>query len=211
KALNQVLAAKDTETRGHSERVATYALKLGQVLGLDSPCLVGLEQGALLHDIGKVAVPDAILLKPGPLSADEQRVMRGHVQHGLAIVRNVPLLSEAAHVIGEHHERFDGTGYPNQLCGDQIHIFARVFALADALDALLSNRPYRPSQPYCVARQEIERSVGSHFDPHVVRAFLTVPQEVWFTLREDTSSRQFTSRLIDTAGARTALRQMASC
>jgi HD-GYP domain-containing protein (c-di-GMP phosphodiesterase class II) len=135
-----------------------------------------LEQGAALHDIGKIGVPDAVLHKPGQLNAAEQRTMRQHVQHGLNIVAGMPFLSDARFVIGQHHERFDGSGYPQGLCAQEIHIHARIFAVADALDAILSDRSYRASQPYRIARPEIQANSGSHFDPGVVEAFLESPR-----------------------------------
>ncbi|MGH9822128.1 MAG: HD-GYP domain-containing protein [Blastocatellia bacterium] len=211
RAFNRALCARDAETSDHSERVAAYALKLAQMLGLDDYSLVGLEQGALLHDIGKLGVPDAILRKPGPLTNAEQLVMRTHVEHGLAIVREIPFLSEARHVIAEHHERYDGRGYPRGLVGAEIHIQARIFAVADALDALLSHRPYRAAQSFEFASQEIHRNAGAHFDPQVVEAFSSVPEADWLTLRSHSEMRQFTSGVTDTLRARTAFLRLASC
>ena len=149
RALARALEVKDVETHGHSERVVAYCLKLGRRLGLSQRELIAFEQGALLHDIGKIGVRDSILLKPGPLTEDQWVEMRADIQHDLAIIEGIDFLSGAQAVVGQHHEKFDGSGYPNGLSGDSIHIQARVFAVADAFDALTSDRPYRAARPYC--------------------------------------------------------------
>src|SRR5262249_61874273 len=132
-------------------------------MGLSASDLVSLEQGALLHDIGKVGVPDSVLLKPGALTTDEWVRMRAHVELGLRIIEGVEFLSGARFVVGQHHEKYDGSGYPNRLKGDSIHIHARIFAVADAFDAILSDRPYRAGQSYEVACKEIVAGIGVHF------------------------------------------------
>jgi len=185
RGLARTLEARDIETRGHSDRVVAYSLKLGKRLGLSSNDLIALEQGALLHDIGKVGVPDAVLLKPGSLTTDEWVRMREHVSHGLRIIEDVEFLSGARWVVGQHHEKYDGSGYPNKLRGDAIHIHARIFAVADAYDAIRSDRPYRAGQSHEIACQEIAAGTGSHFDPRVVSAFMSIPKEEWDEIRRN--------------------------
>lgn len=183
RGLARTLEARDIETRGHSDRVVAYSMKLGRKMGLGSNQLIALEQGALLHDIGKVGVPDAVLLKPGSLTTDEWVRMRAHVGHGLRIIDGVEFLSGAQFVVGQHHEKYDGTGYPNKLRGDAIHIHARIFAVADAYDAIRSDRPYRAGQSHEVACDEIAAGSGSHFDPKVVNAFMSISREQWEEVR----------------------------
>ena len=183
KGLARTLEARDIETRGHSDRVVAYSLALGNRLGLSASDLVSLEQGALLHDIGKVGVPDSVLLKPGALTTDEWVRMRAHVEQGLRIIEGVEFLSGARFVVGQHHEKYDGSGYPNNLKGDSIHVHARIFAVADAFDAILSDRPYRAGQPYEVACKEIVAGSGAHFDPEVVNAFMSIRREEWEEIR----------------------------
>jgi len=183
KGLARTLEARDIETRGHSDRVVAYSLALGNRMGLSASDLVSLEQGALLHDIGKVGVPDSVLLKPGALTTDEWVRMRAHVEQGLRIIEGVEFLSGARFVVGQHHEKYDGSGYPNKLKGDSIHIHARIFAVADAFDAILSDRPYRAGQSYEVACKEIVAGSGAHFDPGVVNAFMSIGREEWEEIR----------------------------
>jgi cyclic di-GMP phosphodiesterase len=183
RGLARTLEARDIETRGHSDRVVAYSLALGNRLGLSASDLVSLEQGALLHDIGKVGVPDSVLLKPGPLTTDEWVRMRAHVEQGLRIIEGVEFLSGARFVVGQHHEKYDGSGYPNKLKGDGIHIHARIFAVADAFDAILSDRPYRAGQSYEIACKEIAVGSGTHFDPKVVNAFMSIRREEWDEIR----------------------------
>src|SRR5690349_9686070 len=158
-------------------------MKLGKRMGLTLNDLIALEQGALLHDIGKVGVPDAVLLKPGSLTTDEWVRMRAHVGHGLRIIDGVEFLAGARFVVGQHHEKYDGTGYPHKLRGDAIHIHARIFAVADAYDAIRSDRPYRAGQPHEVACEEICANSGTHFDPRVVNAFMSIGKEEWEVVR----------------------------
>ena len=183
RGLAGTLEARDIETRGHSDRVVAYSMRLGQEMGLTSNELIGLEQGALLHDIGKVGVPDAVLLKPGSLTTDEWVRMREHVGHGLRIIEGVEFLTGARWVVGQHHEKYDGSGYPNKLRGDAIHIHARIFAVADAYDAIRSDRPYRAGQSHEIACEEIAANSGSHFDPKVVNAFMSIRKDEWEAIR----------------------------
>lgn len=184
KALVQALETRDFETHGHSERVVTFSLRLGYELGLDKDGLRNLELGALLHDIGKIGVPDAILRKPAQLSEDEWYKMRLHPTHGQRILRNIPFLEGAARVVSQHHEKWDGTGYPSGLRGGEIDIGARIFAVVDAFDAMISNRIYRRGRSYKDAVTELERCAGTQFDPEIVEAFKNVPREDWEILRE---------------------------
>jgi len=183
RALARALEARDVETAGHSDRVVAYSLRLGRELGLTHKELIGLEQGALLHDIGKIGVRDSILLKRGPLSEEEWVEMRGHIDHGLRIIAGIDFLQGASPVVREHHEKYDGSGYPAGLQGEMIHIHARIFAVADAFDAITSDRPYRAAASYDDARREIIINSGAHFDPKAVSAFLNVPESEWIEIR----------------------------
>src|SRR3954451_544749 len=176
-ALAAALESRDISTGEHSSRVQRYALELTRVLApelLDNPSV---EFGYLLHDIGKVGIPDRILQKPGPLTVQERRVMQGHTTLGAQILGGVGLLDHhGIEVVLHHHERWDGEGYPAQLTGEEIPLPARIFAVADALDAMTSERPYRPAGSWSHAIDEIERCAGDQFDPQVVEAFReTVP------------------------------------
>lgn len=178
--LVAALDAREHETGDHSQRVVRYTLATARRMRLPEAELPDLGRGALLHDIGKIGVPDAILLKLGKLSPDEWAVMRKHPQIGFNILRSVDFLARPAEMVLSHQERYDGTGYPRGLAGDQIPLSARIFALADTYDALTSNRPYRPRVSPEAARAEIEQHVGTQFDPACAAAFLslTVPELV---------------------------------
>ncbi|MCI0489720.1 MAG: response regulator [Blastocatellia bacterium] len=197
RALAGALEARDVETSGHSDRVVAYCLRLGRELGISHNDLIGLEQGALLHDIGKIGVPDSILLKCGPLTDEEWREMRRHIEHGLSIIDGIDFLSGARPVVGQHHEKYNGSGYPRGLRGEAIHINARIFAVADAYDAITSDRPYRAAQAYVQARDEIVANAGSHFDPKVVKAFLKVPESEWAEIRRTAESKDYIEQIIE--------------
>jgi response regulator RpfG family c-di-GMP phosphodiesterase len=182
-ALASALDARDSETRGHSERVVAYSLRLGIQVDLSREDLLSLEQGALLHDVGKIGVRDAILLKPDKLTAEEWKEMRLHTEFGRTILEQVPFLARAIPVVAQHHERWNGGGYPLGLSGEQIDIKARVFAVADALDAITSDRPYHRASSYEFASSELRRQQGTQFDPRIVEAFLEVPIEEWQEIR----------------------------
>lgn len=184
KALVQALETRDFETHGHSERVVTFSLRLGHELGLDKEALRDLELGALLHDIGKIGVPDAVLRKPAKLNEDEWEKMRLHPLHGQKILRNIKFLEGAAQIVSQHHEKWDGSGYPYGLRGEDIDIGARIFAVVDAFDAMISDRVYRKGRPYKDAVEELERCAGTQFDPLIVEAFKHIPKEDWEILRE---------------------------
>jgi len=197
RALAEALEARDCETRGHSDRVVAYCLRLGSELGLAHSDLIRLEQGALLHDIGKIGVPDAILLKRGGLSTEEWAEMRRHIAHGLRIIDRIDFLSGARPVVGQHHEKFDGSGYPAGLRGKAIHINARIFAVADAFDAITSDRPYRRARSYAEAREEIISCTDSHFDPQVVKGFLRIAESEWAEICRTAVSRDYLEQIID--------------
>lgn len=184
KALAQALETRDFETHGHSERVVTFSLRLGYEIGLEQDAMKDLELGALLHDIGKIGVPDAILRKPGRLTALEWEKMKLHPVHGFRILKNIPFLEGAAKVVSQHHERWDGKGYPNGLKGEAIDIGARIFSVIDAFDAMISDRVYRAGRNYDDAVAELEECAGSQFDPMIVEAFKNVPRDDWQILRE---------------------------
>lgn len=184
KALVQALEMRDFETRGHSERVVTFSVRLGLELGLDKETLGNLELGAFLHDIGKIGVPDAILRKPAKLTETEREKMKLHTLYGQKILRNIPFLEGAANIVVQHHERWDGEGYPHKLRGEEIDIGARVFAVADAFDAMISDRIYRSGRSYKEALEELKKHAGTQFDPEVVEAFSRVPEEDWESLKK---------------------------
>jgi putative nucleotidyltransferase with HDIG domain len=182
RALSNAVEARDAYTGQHAERVAAYGLRIGNVVGLDVDRQM--EFGFLLHDIGKVAVPDAILFKTTYLTPEEYALVERHPVIGAEILRDVDFLSEAIVVVRHHHERWDGCGYPDGLGGEEIPLAARVFAVADALDALTTDRPYRPAVGWTEARQEIRTFAGTQFDPAVVAAYDTIPDEELALLRD---------------------------
>ncbi len=171
RALSNAVEARDAYTGKHAERVAAYGLELARATGSSLAVDPQIEFGFLLHDIGKVAVPDAILFKPHPLSAQERDLMERHPLIGWEILRGIEFLGVAKLVVRSHHERWDGSGYPDQLTGDDIPHAARVFAVADTLDALTTTRPYREALPFDRAREIIREGAGTQFDPSVVDAF----------------------------------------
>ena len=183
KALTAALETRDQETHGHSERVVNFSLRLGRELGLGEGQMRSLEFGSLLHDIGKIGVPDAILRKPARLTEEEWVKMREHPLHGSEILEGIDFLEGAACVVAQHHEKWDGSGYPHGLRGEQIDLNARIFAVADAFDAITSDRVYRRGRTYEVAVNELTRCAGTHFDPRVVEAFLRVPRRDWIKMR----------------------------
>jgi putative nucleotidyltransferase with HDIG domain len=177
-ALVAALDAREQETGDHSQRVVRFTLAIAERLGISSPAVDEVGRGALLHDIGKIGVSDRILLKPGPLTPDEWTEMRRHPDIGFEIISGIPFLKPAAEIVLSHQERWDGTGYPRRLSREQIPLGARIFAVADTLDAIVSDRPYRKGQTFAAARAEIARCAGTQFDPQVVEAFLTLDEDL---------------------------------
>jgi putative nucleotidyltransferase with HDIG domain len=202
-ALGDALDLKDRETEGHSRRVTAFTIAIARAMGLTADQIRVIARGAFLHDIGKMAIPDAILNKPGALTPDEAGIMREHSYHGYQIVKKIPFLQEAAEIVYAHQERFDGTGYPRGLKGEQIPLGARMFAVADTLDAITSDRPYRPAQTLTAAREEIQRWAGRQFDPEVVKMFLSMPENIWDDLRKEINSRVY--RFALTAAAKSSV------
>jgi cyclic di-GMP phosphodiesterase len=184
-ALASALGTKDTGTRQHSQRVQRYALELAATIDSQLAADPGLEYGFLLHDIGKIGVPDQILLKPSSLSPSELRVMQAHTVLGAQMIGGVAFLQGVGvDIVRSHHERWDGGGYPDGLAGTDIPLSARIFAVADALDAMTSDRPYRPSLTWADAGQEIVREAKAQFDPDVARAFVEREQRLRVIRRE---------------------------
>jgi len=178
-ALVAALDAREHETSDHSQRVVRYSVAIARRLGIQEAEIPDLSRGALLHDIGKIGVPDAILLKPGKLTQEEWVEMRKHPQTGYTILEPIPFLTGPAGLVLSHQERFDGGGYPRGLAGEAIPIGARIFAIADTFDAITSNRPYRRGASVDVAREEIRRCAGAQFDKACAEAFLSMkPEEV---------------------------------
>jgi putative nucleotidyltransferase with HDIG domain len=184
-ALGGALDLKDAETEGHCQRVTAFTISIAKEMKVDPALLPHIVRAAFLHDIGKMAIPDGILRKPGPLTAEEREVMRRHCEIGYGMLVRIPFLREAAEIVLAHQEFYDGTGYPRGLRGEEIPLGARIFAVADTLDAMISDRPYRKALPISHARAEIERCSGTQFDPSVVKVFLSMPQSLWVELRED--------------------------
>jgi HD-GYP domain-containing protein (c-di-GMP phosphodiesterase class II) len=185
RALANAVEARDAYTGKHAERVAAYGLAIARAAGIDIAGSPEIDFGFLLHDVGKVAVPDAILFKTAPLSEAEYALVRRHPVIGTEILRDVHFLGDAKVVVRHHHERYDGTGYPDGLAGDDIPLAARVFAVADALDALTTDRPYRPASSFDAAREEIRRGTGTQFCPTAVAAFERIGDGRFEAIRED--------------------------
>jgi len=188
--LLYLMAATDgyEDTVGHSRLVARYTLLLTKTLGIaDRNFSVEIERGALLHDIGKIGIPDSILRKPGSLTENEREIIKEHPFLGCEMVQEFSFLRKASSVILFHHESYDGQGYPYGLKGEEIPLEARIFAIADTLDAITSDRPYRKGNSFRSAFDEIERVRGTQFDPAMVDAFLSVPEEKWQQIRKETA------------------------
>jgi len=184
-ALVRALDAREHETSDHSQRVVKYTEVIAERLGLRGPELEEIGRGALLHDIGKIGVPDAVLLKPAKLTPEEWKEMRRHPDIGYDMIRSIEFLNTPAAIVLSHQERFDGKGYPRCLRGEEIHIGARIFAVADTLDAMTSDRPYRRGTTFENAVAEVQRCAGSQFDPEVVRAFLDIGVKNLRRIKED--------------------------
>src|SRR5467141_2519143 len=187
-ALGSALDLKDAETEGHCQRVTAFTISIARTVPVPNAYLPVLARAAFLHDIGKMGVPDNVLLKPGPLDDAEKAIMRRHCQIGYDMLIRIPFLRDAAEIVLAHQEFYDGTGYPRGLKGEQIPLGARIFSIADSLDAMISDRPYRKALPMSHAREEIQRCAGTQFDPRVVEVFLSIPDEHWAELRANLGS-----------------------
>lgn len=184
RALVTALDTRDEETQGHSMRVVYYTLKIAQLMGVTDPNTSKvLEYGALLHDIGKIGIPDAILRKPGKLTPEEWVVMKQHPKIGYEILNRIEFLEEASIMVLHHHENFDGNGYPAGLKGEEIPIGSRIFAVADTMDAMTSDRVYRKALSLETVSSELRKFSGKQFDPEVVEAFHRYSLDDWARLR----------------------------
>jgi putative nucleotidyltransferase with HDIG domain len=184
RALASAVEARDAYTGRHAERVAAYGLELARAAGMQLSDEPQIEFGFLLHDVGKVAVPDAILFKPGPLTASERLIVEQHPVTGSEIVRDIDFLGAARDVIRSHHERWDGNGYPDHMAGTDIPLSARVFAVADTIDALTTIRPYRRASSFAKARAIILKEAGTHFDPDIIAAYESMPDAALMAIRK---------------------------
>jgi len=181
-AFNQLLDLKDLNTGVHSTRLAEWGMRVGQELGLEEAQLQNLEVAGLLHDIGKVGIPDAILRKPAKLDDDEYALMKKHPEYGWAVLRMLPGFERAALDVLHHHEMFDGKGYPAGLKETEIPIVSRIVSVIDAFDAMVSSRPYRKGLPYEEAVRRLIQSSGTQFDPAVVQCFLSFAESEMATV-----------------------------
>ena len=188
-ALGSALDLKDAETEGHSRRVTAYTIAIAHKMGLPKEKINVIARGAFLHDIGKMAISDKILNKPGKLTEEEMGTMKEHCYLGYKIISRIPFLAEAAEIVYSHQERYDGQGYPRGLKGDGIPLGARMFSIADTLDAMTSDRVYRPAQTFEAARKEIELWSGRQFDPEIVKVFLEMPISIFEDLRKDINAQ----------------------
>jgi putative nucleotidyltransferase with HDIG domain len=193
-ALGDALDLKDAETEGHSKRVTAFTIAIARAMGLPQDRVRVVARGAFLHDVGKMAIPDAILRKPGRLSPEEQAIMQQHALLGYQMLRKIPFLHEAADIVYSHQERYDGSGYPRGLKGDQIPLGARIFAIADTFDAMTSDRPYRAAQSVSSGRREIARQAGKQFDPEIVSVFQSISEQIWQELRTEIEAQSHTRR-----------------
>jgi len=188
--LGAAIDLRDSPTAGHSRRVFLYSIEIAKAMGGLESQMRNIAMGAWLHDIGKLAIPDAILLKPGSLTDEERAIMQRHAQIGYDLVKGIPFLAEAAEIIFAHHERCDGSGYPRGLKTEEIPAGARIFAVADTFDAMTSDRPYRHALPFQASREVIEQGEGKQYDSEVAKVFLRIPDETWETIRRETAAIQ---------------------
>ncbi|MFY9976903.1 MAG: HD-GYP domain-containing protein [Candidatus Sulfotelmatobacter sp.] len=182
---------KDAETEGHSRRVTAFTIAIARAMGVPREQILVIARGAFLHDFGKMAIPDSILLKPGKLNDDERTIMREHCYHGYQMLKKIPFLADACEIVYSHQEHFDGSGYPRGLKSAEIPLGARIFAVADTLDAIISDRPYRRARSLAAARKEIQDWSGRQFDPEVVEVFQRMPDEVFEDLRREINAQSY--------------------
>lgn len=188
--IGDALALKNTNAEQHSKRVTAFAISLARAMGLNSDQTRTIARGAFLHDVGKIAIPDAILFKPTALTADEQAAMREHCLKGYEILKKVAFVAEAAEIVYSHHERYDGTGYPRGLKGDAIPLGARIVAVANTLDVITSDQPYRRARSFAAAPEEIRHCSGTQFDPEIVQTFLAMPENLWGGLKREIEQKK---------------------
>lgn len=189
-AFGDALAGKDAQTGRHCKRVTAFTIAIARAMRLPKEQIKVIARGAFLHDIGKLTIPDAILLKPGTFTTDEVAIMRQYVCRGYEIIKTIPFLAEPAEIVYAHQECPDGTGYPRGLKGEQIPLGARLVAVANTLDAIMSDLPYRRAQSFGAARQEIQRCSGRQFDPEIVSTFLAMPGIIWEQVRSEIDSKR---------------------
>lgn len=199
RALDAALQARDICTHTHCQRVIYYSLTLGRLMGLSEHELVTLERGVFLHDIGKIHMPDSVLLKPGVLSETERTVMQQHSLIGYDMLRHNPLLTDAAEIVLTHHERYNGSGYPMGLRGEDIPLGARICAITDTFDALTSIRPYRTPMSFEEACTYIQSEGGRHFDPSIVDTFTVLEPSRWAAIQRLASTKATLSSLFQAA------------
>jgi response regulator RpfG family c-di-GMP phosphodiesterase len=185
---------RDTETQWHSRRVSLFSRKIAESVGIREPELTLIEQGALLHDIGKIGVRDSILLKPGPLTPEEWVEMKLHPEIGYRMLAKITYLKDPSHIVWQHQERWDGKGYPNGLKGQDIVVGARIFCIADTMDAITSDRPYRKGRDLAFAKSEIGRVGGTQLDPDLVAAYLAIPDSAWHDIRAHVEGQESTDK-----------------
>ncbi len=195
-ALGAALDLRDTETAGHSRRVSRFCEVMARAMQCSEDEIRQIVRGAYLHDIGKIGIPDSILLKPAKLTPEEVAVMQTHARIGYDLVCRIAFLASAAAIVLTHQERYDGTGYPQGLMGEEIPLGARIFAIADTLDAMTSDRPYRRALSFADAEAEILRESGRQFDPRVVEAFRSVPPRVWEEIRLEVAGLRLARRTV---------------
>lgn len=198
-ALIGALDVREHETGRHSLRVAFHTVEMAKAWGITGRELQEIAMGALLHDVGKIGISDNILLKPGKLTDDEWVMMRGHVDVGWKIIQTIDFMGKGRDLIYAHHERYDGKGYPHGLKGEEIYIGARFFAIADTLDAMTNDRPYRKALSFDTFLEELNRCSGAQFDPKAVDLFLSLPKDVWFQIARRSDSVDFNT-LVSTIG-----------
>ena len=178
-ALGSAIAKRDSDTNAHNYRVTILAIHLGRALRLEFKELQRLVKGSFLHDLGKIAISDSILLKPGKLTEEEFTIMKTHVKHGIDIISSYQWLEDACDVVNHHHEKFDGSGYPDKLSGNQIPVNARIFAVVDVFDALASVRPYKKARTLDETLTEMSRDRGTHFDPEIFDTFIGIAPDLY--------------------------------
>lgn len=188
-ALGNAMRLKHPETAVHAQRVTAFSISIARVMSLNPEAIRVTARGAFLHDIGKLAVPDRILGKTSPLNGEEMEIMRCHCRRGWEITTGIPFLKEPAEIVHSHHENFDGSGYPRGLKGEEIPLGARITAIANALDTITSDQPYRAARPFSAAIDEIQRCSGSQFDPEITKVLLKMPENIWSDLRKEVTER----------------------